>query len=95
MNGKSIKETKEILEGVKHLAKAGKKIRDIVGDGVDASDLPKAFQLIKDQADNMSVYEAAIKDAKLAKEELKDLEKDEILELLFIVVDGISEVEKS
>jgi hypothetical protein len=90
---KDIKETKELLVGVKEGFKLGKGIRDIVKDGVDAADLPATFNLIKEQAEKLDVYDAAIKDVKLVKEEIKDLEKEEIIELLFIVVDAISEVE--
>lgn len=92
---KTIKETEEILIGVKEAFKAGKAIRDIVKDGVDMTDIPKAFELVKNQSDKLMIYEAAIKDAKLAKDELKDLDKEEILKLLMIVIDGVSEVDKA
>lgn len=92
---KSIKETKEILEGVKEGFKVGKAIRDIVADGVDQSDLMPAFDLIRKQAAKLDVYAAAVEDAHLAKEELQDLEKDEIIELFMIVVEGVNEVDKA
>lgn len=95
MEEKGLKETKEILVGVKEAFKAGKAIRDIVADGVGAEDLSAVFDLVKNQADKLEVYEAAIKDAKLAKEEIKDLSKEEILELLLVIIDGITEVEKA
>jgi hypothetical protein len=95
MEAKSIKETKELLTGVKQVFKLAKGVRDILADGVDAGDLPATFTLIKDQADQIDVYDAAIKDVKLVKEEITDLEKEEIMELLFIVIDGISEVEEA
>lgn len=92
---KDIKETKEILEAIKEGFKVGKTVRDIVADGADMSDLPAAFNLIKEQAEKLDVYAAAIEDAKLAKEELEDLDKEEIIELFMIVIQGINEVEKA
>jgi hypothetical protein len=89
----STKELKEILAGMKEGFKAGKAIRDIVKDGIDISDLPKSFELVKTQAEKLEIYEAAIKDAKLAKEEIQDLDKAEIVELLMILIEGIEEVE--
>lgn len=89
----SLKETKELLAGVKEAAKLGKKVRDIVKDGVDASDLPKAFGLFQEQAGKLSVYSLAISDVEKVKLELQDLDKAEIIELLMEVVNGISEVE--
>lgn len=89
----SLKETKELLAGVKEAAKLGKKVRDIVKDGVDASDLPKAFGLFQEQAGKLSVYSLAIADVEKVKLELQDLDKAEIIELLMEVVNGISEVE--
>ena len=95
MEKKNTKELEELLAGVKECFMLGKSIRDIVKDGVDVTDIPKAFELIKDQADKFAIYEAAVKDVKLVKEEVKDLDKEEIVKLLFIVIDGISEVEKA
>ena len=90
----SVKETKELLAGVKELAKLGKKIRDMVKDGVDASDLPAAFGLFQEQAGKIAVYSLAISDVEKVKLELQDLDKAEIIELLMEVVNSISEVEK-
>lgn len=92
---KDIKETKEILEAVKEGFKVGKAVRDIIADGADMSDLPAVFNLVKEQADKLDVYADAIENAKLAEEEIKDLDKAEIIELLMIIVEGISEVEKA
>jgi hypothetical protein len=95
MEKKNTKELEELLAGVKEGFMLGKSIRDIVKDGVDVTDIPKAFEVIKEQADKFAIYEAAVKDVKLVKEEVKDLDKEEIVKLLFIVIDGISEVEKA
>ena len=92
---KSIKELKEIMLGAREGFKAGKAVRDIVSDGVDASDLPRAFDLIKKQSENLDIYSDAIKDANLAKEELQDLDKQEIIELLMIIMEAVNEVEKA
>ena len=82
------KETNELLDGIVEAVKAGKKIRDIVADGIDASDLPKAFDLVKEQSGKIEVYSAAAKDVSKVKEELKDLDKasrlKKIEELLLI-----------
>lgn len=89
----SVKETKELLAGVKEAAKLGKKVRDIVADGVDANDLPKAFGLFQEQAGKVAIYSLAIEDVAKVKLELQDLDKAEIIELLMEVVSSISEVE--
>lgn len=91
---KPVKETKELLNGIKEAAKLGKKVRDIVSDGVDASDLPKAFGLFQEQAGKLAVYSLAFENIAEVKLELQDLDKAEIIELLMEVVNGISEVEK-
>lgn len=92
---KGIKELKEIMMGAKEGLKVGKAIRDIVSDGVSAGDLPKAFELVKEQAEKLDVYKDAIEDAKLAKEELEDLDKAEIVELMMIIVEAVNEIEKA
>jgi|VirMetMinimDraft_7_1064189.scaffolds.fasta_scaffold08663_4 hypothetical protein len=95
MEAKSIKELEELLEGIKEGFMLGKAIRDIVADGVDVSDIPAAFELVKKQADKFSIYEAAVKDVDMVKEEIKDLSKEEIMKLLLVIIDGISAVEKA
>ena len=90
-----IKETKEILAGAKEGFLLGKKVRDIVADGIDASDIPTAFEVIKVQSEKFEIYQAAVEDAYLAKEELQELSKEEILELFMVIIDGINEVEKA
>lgn len=95
MEKKGIKETKEILEAVKEGFIVGKAIRDIVKDGIDASDLPKVFVLIKNESRKIDVFKAAIDNANLAKDELMDLDKEEIVSLIMEVINGISEVEKA
>lgn len=95
MESKGIKELEELLAGIKEGFMLGKSIRDIVSDGVDVTDIPAAFELVKKQADKFAIYEAAVKDVDMVKEELKDLDKEEIMKLLLVVIDGISEVEKA
>lgn len=95
MEKKGIKETKEILEAVKEGFIVGKAIRDIVKDGIDASDLPKVFVLIKNESRKIDVFKEAIDNASLAKDELMDLDKEEIVALIMEVINGISEVEKA
>lgn len=95
MEKKGIKETKEILEAIKEGFIVGKAIRDIVKDGIDASDLPKAFVLIKNESRKIDVFKEAIDNANLAKDELMDLDKEEIVALIMEVINGISEVEKA
>lgn len=88
-----IKETKELLKGVTEAVKLGKSVRDIAKDGIDASDLPKAFELVKEQAEKVEIYTAAVKDVALVKEEIKDLSKEELLEIIMTVVSSVSEIE--
>lgn len=90
---RDIKETKELIAGVKEAVKLGKKIRDIVADGIDSSDLPKAFELVKEQSAKIEIYNAARKDIVLVKEEIKDLSKEELIEIVLSIVTAVSEVE--
>jgi len=87
------KETNELLDGIVEAVKAGKKIRDIVADGIDASDLPKAFDLVKEQSGKIEVYSAAAKDVSKVKEELKDLDKAELLAIIMKLVSSVEEIE--
>ena len=47
------------------------------------------------QAEKVEVYKNAYEGVGLVKEELKDLNKEEIIELVMILVNGVSEVEKA
>lgn len=94
MQQQGIEELQEFLEGVKEAAKAGKKIRDIVKDGVDASDLPKAFDLIKDQAEKIDVYVEAFSDFDKKLAQAKDIDSDEAVKLIMQLIAGIKEVEE-
>lgn len=94
MTDQTIKETKELLEGLKEAFKLGKNIRDIVADGLSAEDLTEAFTVIKEQYENIDLYDAAITDIDKIKDEVKDLSKDEMVELFLLIVTSISEVEK-
>lgn len=90
-----IKETKELIVGIKEAVKAGKKIRDIVSDGIAADDLPKAFELVKEQSTKVEIYSAAVKDVSLIKDELKDLSQPELIELFMDLAKAVTEIEKA
>lgn len=91
---KTIKETQEALVALKHLVMVGKRVRDIISDGVDANDIPAAFSLIKDQADNLDIYKDGFEGADEIKDELKDLDQSEIVALFMQVIESIDEVDK-
>ena len=91
----TIKETQELIAGLTEAFKLGKAVRDIVKDGISASDIPAAFELVRQQSEKFDIYEAAIKDVKLVKEELKDLDKEEIVALIFQLVDAVEQIEKA
>jgi urease gamma subunit len=92
---KGTKETVELIDGIVEAVKAGKSVRDIVKDGVDMTDLPKAFELIKEQSAKVEIYAAAAKDVALIKEELQDLDKAEIISLVMKLAEAVSEIEKA
>lgn len=88
-----IKETKELIAGVKEAFKLGKSVRDIVADGVGPEDLMKGFDLVREQSSKVEIYAAAAKDVAIVKEELKDLSKDEMVEIFLMLVAAVSDVE--
>ena len=88
------KETQELLEGIKEAVKLGKSVRDIVADGVDANDIPAASTVIKAQSDKLDMYNAAFQDVSKIKEELKDLDSQEIAALFFQIVEAVEEIDK-
>jgi hypothetical protein len=90
-----MKETNEALDAIVLAVKAGKKVRDIVKDGVDASDFPKAIELITAEIGNVPVYSAGVKDVKKVEEEIKDLDKAELIALIMKVVGAVEEIEKA
>lgn len=76
---KTIKETKELFKGLALVVKAGK---NVAADGkVDFSDLAHVVELAK----SSSVIVEAIKDVKEVPAELKDLTKEELLEIIGLV----------
>lgn len=76
---KSIKETKELFKGLGLIVKTGKAV---AADGkVDFSDLAHAVELAK----NSAVIVEAVKDVKEVPAEIKDLSKEELLELIGLV----------
>lgn len=82
----SIKETKELFEGLALVAKGAK---DIAKDGkVDFSDLSIAVDLVK----NSNVLVEAVKGVDQIPEELKDLSQEELLEIIMIVYKKVTEV---
>lgn len=92
---KGIKETQELLAGLTEAIKLGKNVRDLVKGGVSSAGLPGVFNLIKEQSEKLDVYSAAIDNVKEVKEEIKDLDKEEILALVFQIVDAIDQIEKA
>ncbi len=73
---KSIKETKELLEGLGMLASSAKKI---AADGkINAGDLQELIELAK----NVDVLSKAVKGAGDIPAELKDLDEVEVLEII-------------
>jgi hypothetical protein len=92
---KGIKETQELIAGLTEAVKLGKGVRDLTKGGVSVASIPQAFEIIKEQSEKYGVYEAALKDVKLVKEELKDLDKEEILVLIFALVDAVEQIEKA
>lgn len=78
-NEKTIKETKELFKGLGLVAKTAKAVAK---DGkVDFSDLSHVVELAK----NSSVLIEAVKDVKEVPAELKDLSKEELLEIIGLV----------
>jgi hypothetical protein len=76
---KSIKETKELFKGLGLIVKTAKAV---AADGkVDFSDLSSVIELAK----NSSVLVEAVKDVKEVPAELKDLSKEEILEIIGLI----------
>lgn len=69
-----LKNTLEIVESIKILAVAGKKISK---DGITLADIPEAVELLK----HIDVFVAAFKDAKEVVGEVKDLDQAELLQL--------------
>jgi hypothetical protein len=90
-----IKETQELIAGLTEAVKLGKGVRDLVKGGVSVASIPQAFEIIKEQSEKYGIYEAALKDVKLVKEELKDLDKEEILTIIFALVDAVEQIEKA
>lgn len=90
-----LKETNEALDAVVLAIKAGKKVRDIVKDGVDASDFPKAIELITNEIGNVAIYTAGAKDADKVLAEIKDIDKAELVSLIMKVVSAVEEIEKA
>lgn len=81
---KSIKETKELFEGLALVAKTVKKIA--ADKKVDANDIPHVIELAKDAP----ILLAAIENVKEVPAELKDLDKEELLELIMLVYKEIA-----
>jgi hypothetical protein len=82
---KGIKESKELLEGVKVLAVSAKKIAK---DGVSLADLPEALELIK----KIDILVEAVKGVDGIDEEVKDLDQAELVELGVAVFDIVKAI---
>jgi hypothetical protein len=74
-----IKETKELFKGLGLVVKTAKKVAE--DKKVDFSDLVHVVELAK----NSSVIIEAIKDVEQIPEEIKDLSKEELVELIALV----------
>lgn len=81
-----IKESKEAIEALKLAAKITKKV--IKGG------LPSVPQAVLEAAGNSKVFLDGYKDADKIGEELKDLQKEEIIALFVSVFDAVKEVEQ-
>lgn len=85
----SIKETKELFEGLSEVAKVAKAVQK---DGkVDFTDLSHVIDLAK----KSSVLVEAVKGIDKVPEEIKNLSKEELLEVVMLVYKKISEVESA
>lgn len=95
---KGIKETLEILDGLGEIAVSGKKligvVKKIMKDGIELTDIVYLGEL-SDAAPEMEVLELGYKDAKLSLEELKDLDKGEIISIIGKLYEVIDKVSKS
>lgn len=81
---KEIKETKELFTGLALVAKAAKKIA--ADKKVSVEDLPAIIDLAKESP----VLIAAVEGVSEVPAELKDLDKEELLELIMIVYKEIA-----
>lgn len=90
-----MKETNEIVEGLVEAFKAGKGVRDIVKDGVDANDIMPAINLMQEQFKKINTYSEAIKDADKAIEEIKNASKEDLISLFIRLVKAVEEVERA
>ena len=82
---KDIKETKELLEGIKLLAISGAKIAK---DGIQISDLVHLVDLAKNFEDLKKAYEGMSE----IDEEIKDLQEAELMELGVLLFRMLKEV---
>lgn len=80
-----IKETKEIIAGMGEAAVTLKKLKEVFDlvkeNGIGAEDIVHLSKLIE-AAPDVAKVNAAVKDADKALEEMKDLDKAEVLELI-------------
>lgn len=80
-----IKETKEIIAGMGEAAVTAKKLKTVVEkilkDGISAEDVIYLGELTSAMPD-LSVMAAAAADAKVALEEMKELDQAEVLEII-------------
>lgn len=81
---KEIKETKELFAGLALVAKATKKI--IADKKVNAEDIPHVIDLAKESP----TLVAAVEGVSEVPAELKDLDKEELLELIMLVYKEIA-----
>lgn len=93
-----IKETKEIIAGMEEgmiTLKKIKRIWDVASEnGIGAEDLVHIGDLIK-AAPDMSVMSAAVEGAEVALEEIKDLDEQEVFEIISLLYAGVKKVEQA
>lgn len=90
-----LKETNEIIDGAVEGFKAGKALRDILKDGVDTNDVLPTIALVQDQLTKLNIYIEAVKDAKLAIQEIENASNEQRIAILIKLVKAIEEVEKA
>jgi len=84
---KGIKEISELLDGLQILVPA---LLEIIKDGLGIEDLPAVIALLT-KADAL---QEAVKDLDMAKEELKDLDKEEAIVLVGKLMDLVEAIKK-
>lgn len=86
------KEINEVIDGAVEAIKMGVKVVEIVKMDSTSEKFSAAFALLKDQAENVDLYKNMIKDAELSIDEIKELDKEELIALIMKLANAVSEV---